>query len=196
MPTHASTPALAELIPSLVAGVASPRASVRFRSSKALAQLAEESPQLVYPYFDFFVAQLDCPNSILKWNATCALACLAPADRANKLEAVLDKYLSPIPGPEMIAAGTAIRGAAVIALAKPRLANRLARAILGVRSAVYQREECHNVAIGHAVQSLDRFFHLIDDKPAVLRFVRAQKENPRPATRRKAQAFLKKHAPA
>jgi hypothetical protein len=168
MSTHAATPAGADLIPSLVAGVASPRASVRFRSSKALALLAEESPELLYPRFDFFLKQLDSPNSILRWNATRALASLASADRGNKLEAALDKYLSPIPGPQMIGAAAAIRGAATIALAKPHLAERLARAILGVRRAVYEREECHNVAIGHTIESLERFFEGIADKKAVV----------------------------
>jgi HEAT repeat protein len=166
---------------------------VRFRSSKAIALLAEESPELLYPRFDFFLKQLDSPNSILRWNATRALASLAPADRGNKLEAALDKYLSPIPGPQMIGAAAAIRGAAAIALAKPNLADRLARAILGVRRAVYEREECHNVAIGHAIESLERFFEGIADKKAVVEFVRAQRENPRPATRRKALRFLGKH---
>ena len=180
----------AELVPSLIAGVASPRASVRFSSAKALSRLAEQSPELLYPHFDFFVSQLDCPNSILRWNATRTLACLAPADRGNKLEAALDKYLSPIPGPQMIAAATAIRWAAVIALARPHLADRLARAILGVRRAVYRTEECRNVAIGHAIQSLERFFESIGDKKPVLGFVRAQLRNPRPATRAKARAFL------
>jgi hypothetical protein len=189
MAKHAVMPA-AELIPSLVAGVSSTRASVRFGSAKALSLLAAERPELLYPHFDFFVKQLDCPNGILRWNATRTLACLAPADRGNKLETALDKYLSPIPGPQMIAAATAIRWASTIALAKPHLADRLARAILGVRRAVYKTEECRNVAIGHAIQSLGRFFEFIEDKKAVVKFVRAQLENPRPATRAKARAFL------
>jgi hypothetical protein len=196
MPAHAVAPAVAELIPSLVAGVASPRASTRFRSSKALALMAEESPELLYPRFDFFLGQLDNPNSILRWNAMRTLACLAPADRAGKLEAALDKYLSPIPGPQMIGAATAMHGAAEIALAKPHLADRLACAILGVRHAAYEREECRNVGIGHAILSLDRFYNLIEDKPAVLRFVRAQRDNPRPATAAKARTFLTKHGGA
>jgi hypothetical protein len=193
MPAHALAPAVAELIPSLIAGVASPRASVRFRSSKTLALLADESPELLHPRFDFFLQQLDNPNSILRWNAMRTLAALAPADCDGKLDAALDKYLSPISGPQMIGAATAMHGAAAIALAKPHLAERLARAILAVRRAKYERDECRNVAIGHAILSLDRFYDLIDDKPAVLRFVRAQCDNPRPATSAKARAFLAKH---
>jgi hypothetical protein len=49
------------------------------------------------------------------------------------------------------------------------------------------------VAVGHAIQSLGRFFESIEDKRVVVKFVRAQLENPRPATRAKARAFLAKH---
>ena len=98
------------------------------------------------------------------------------------------------PAVRWIAAATAIRWAAAIALAKPHLADRLARAILGVRRAVYQTEECRHVATGHAIQSLERFFESIGDKKAALKFVRAQLKNPRPATRAKARAFLAKYA--
>ena len=185
-----------DLIPALTAGFVSASAPVRFGSAKTLSLLAAERPELVYPYFDFFLQQLDGRNSILRWNAARTLACLAPADRENKLEAALDKYLSPIPGPQMIAAANAIGWASTIALAKPRLANRIARAILGVSHAVYRTDECRNVAIGHAILSLSRFYGLITDKKAVLRFVRAQLENPRPATRAKALRFLGKHAGA
>ena len=59
---------------------------------------------------------------------------------------VLD--LAPICGNEMIAAANTIQGAADIALAKPYLAHRLARAIVEVRHAHYQRPECRQVAAG------------------------------------------------
>jgi hypothetical protein len=48
-----------------------------------------------------------------------------------------------------------------------------------------------NVAAGHALQSLGRFFDLIEDKRAVVAFARKQLSNTRSATRRKAEAFLK-----
>jgi len=195
MPAH--TPAAAEdLFPELLAGVASPRASVRFRSAKTLALLAGETPEAAYPHFDSFLKLLDSENSIVRWNAMRMLAALAPADREGKLEAVLPKYLSAIAGPQMIGAATAMQGAAAIALAQPHLAERLAQAILGVRRARYETDECKNVAMGHAIKALDRFFDLIDDQATVLRFVRGQLDNSRPATQAKARDFLKRRGEA
>ena len=180
------------LIDALIEGLASKTSRVKFDSAKALWLLAEAAPELLYPRFDFFLALLDNDNSIVRWNAARVLACLAAVDADGKLEAALDKYLSPIPGPEMISAANAIQWASRIAIAMPRLADRIARAILGVRSANYKTAECRNVAIGRAIVSLDRFFHLIEDKGAVIAFVSEEADNSRPGTRRKAALFAKK----
>ncbi|MBZ5580857.1 MAG: hypothetical protein LAQ30_01400 [Acidobacteriia bacterium] len=175
----------------LIEGIGSKTAAVRFESAKTLVRMSETEPELLYPHFDLFLAMLDHENSILRWNAAQVLAGLASVDSEEKIEAALDKYLSPICGPEMIAAATAMQGAARIALAKPRLAGRLAAAILWVRNAKYKTAECRNVAIGHAIVSLGQFFHLLAGQDAAVAFVTAQLENPRPATRKKAEAFLK-----
>jgi hypothetical protein len=112
------------LIDALLEGLTSQTPPVKSGSAKALWLLGEAAPELLYPRFDFFLA---------------LLACLASVDAGGKLEAALDKYLSPIPGPETIGAGNAIQWASRIALAK-----------LGARSANYKTAECRNVAIGHA----------------------------------------------
>jgi hypothetical protein len=167
---------------------------VKFGCAKTLKLLAGAEPRLVYPHFDFLVAQLENANRVLRWNAAAALACLAPVDRANKLESVLDRYLSAIDGPEMIMAATVIHGAARIARGKPRLAGRAIAGILRVSAARYGTAECRHVAIGHAIQALDGCLDVAADKAAVLAFVKAQLDNPRLATRKKAHAFLRKYA--
>jgi hypothetical protein len=92
----------------------------------------------------------------------------------------------------MIAVANVIGAAAEVGLARPDLAGRIAREILKVETACYQRPECRNVAIGHAITALHRFFPSITRKQPVMRFVYRQYDNPRPATRKKAEKFLKK----
>ena len=143
------------------AGLDAPAARVKFGCLKDLRRLSEEAPQLLYPDFDRFARLLDHPNSIYRWNAAHILANLARVDRSRKLAPLLDKFLRPIGGPQMIGAANVIQAAAVIAAAQPRLADALAAGILTVDRAKYETEECRNVAIGHAIQSLDRFFECI-----------------------------------
>jgi hypothetical protein len=189
-------PQLAKLSPELVRaaidGVGSNIGRVRLGASKALRTLSEQDPESVYPHFDFFVRLLDSRNHILKWNATLTLANLAAVEGDGRLDRIMDAYLAPISGPNMIDAANAIHGAAAIALAKPHLAPTIAGRILAVERASYATAECRNVAIGHAIRALDRFFEAAGEKRSVLRFVRRQAQNPRPATRAKAERFLRK----
>jgi hypothetical protein len=50
------------------------------------------------------------------------------------------------------------------------------------------------VAAGHAIRALEQIFTLLENRPAVMEFVRGQKNNSRPATRTKAEKFLRKWA--
>ena len=113
-------------------------------------------------------------------------------DSDNRLEKLLDVYLQPIPVPVMITAANVIRGAGKIAQAKPQLADRIAQACMRVETAKYQTAECRNVAIGHAIESLESFFTHLQRPQPVLAFVRRQRDNPRNAVKKKAARFLKK----
>jgi hypothetical protein len=185
-----------ERIPALIDGLNAKSAPVKFGAAKAVLLLSQRSPEQVYPWFDLFAGHLDSPNSVFRWNAMRTLAALAPADRERKIERILPKLLGAIPGPQMIAAANAIAAAADIALAKPALANRLAAAILQVRHARYDTDECRNIAIGHAIVALGRIFHLIGEKQQVVDFALSQLENTRSGTQRKAADFLKRSAKA
>jgi hypothetical protein len=168
----------------------SPR--VKYGSAKTLIHLSEETPGALYPRFDFFANLLDGESTILRWNAARIVANLAPVDSDAKIEKVFDHFFAPILGKEMIGAANTMQAGAVIALAKPHLAGRIAAEILKVGKARYATSECRNIAIGHAITALDRFFTLIPDQKPVVAFVRRQLDNSRPATRKKAEKFFKK----
>jgi hypothetical protein len=180
-----------ELIEEVLAGINAKRAGVKFGASKALRILSERVPEALYPHFDFFAAMLRHDNQILKWNATLTLANLAPVDREGKIEAVLDQYLDLISGPNMITAANAIRGAAIIGVAKPHLVRRIVLRIMRVEREDYATPECRNVVIGHALRALEPLAELLPDRHVLRLFAARQLGNPRPATSAKARKFLK-----
>jgi hypothetical protein len=182
-----------ERIATLIEGLRAETAPVKFGSSKVLRCLSEVSPDLLYSRFDFFARQMDSPNSFLAWDAARIVANLAAVDTEGRVERLIDRYLAPIAGPQMIAAATAMAGGATIALAKPHLAERIAAAILGVECAAYRTDECVNIAKGHAVVAFERFYRLLECKEEVRAFVGRQLLNPRSGTRSKAGRWLKKH---
>jgi hypothetical protein len=180
-----------ELIEEVLAGLDAKRAGVKFGASKALRILSDLVPEALYPHFDFFAAMLDHENQILKWNAMLTLANLARVDREDKIEAILDRYLEPISGPDMITAANAIRGAVVIGVAKPHLVRRILLGIMRAERAQYATPECRNVAIGHALRALGALAGLLPDRRMLRLFAARHLENPRAATGAKARQFLK-----
>jgi hypothetical protein len=184
------------LLPDITKGLEAEKPRVKYGCAKALRLISEQRPDMLYPHFGFFANLLDHRNKILQWDATFVLSQLARADAQNEFAAIFEKYFSPIGGPVMISAATAIQGGARVARAKPGLADRIAVEILKVARGRYQTPECRNVAIGHAIVALGEMLPLLSDAAPVLRFVRRQTRNSRPATRKKAAQFLKTRSSA
>jgi hypothetical protein len=178
----------------LTAGLQAEQARVKYGCAKALHLVSEQRPELLYGQFDFFARLLDHENKIFQWEAAFVLSQLARVDTGNKFAAIYGRYFSPITGPVMITAANVIRGGARIARARPQLADGIAAEVLKVGRARYQTPECRHVAIGHAILALGEMCDLLRDPAPVCRFVRRQLKNPRPATRKKAEQFLKLHS--
>jgi hypothetical protein len=187
-----------EHLATLVEALQSEKGTARYAYEKVLRLVSERRPELVYPWFDVFVAMLDDENSFLKWGAIMTVAHLTAVDSERKFEAIFEKYYAPITGPAMIAAANIIGSSPEIALAKPHLTERIVQEILKVRKARYERKdspspECRNVAMGHAIDAFDQFFDQIEDKVSVVKFVRSQLKSTRKPVVKKAEGFLRKH---
>ena len=172
-------------------GLGAKPAPVKFGSLKVLRLVAERAPEVLVPKIDAFVDLLGSENSIMKWGALLILGELAGAAGKPRIEAILDRLLAPIPGPEMIAAANAIGAGAKAARAHPALAGRILEEILKVEGASYKTAECRNVAIGQALASLEGILDILPAKEPVLDFARRQLKNTRSATRKKAERLLK-----
>ena len=182
-----------DLVDKAIEGLSAEKATIKYRCEKVLRTLSAMQPEILYPRFGLFATLLEGKNTFLKWGAIATVANLASADRDNKFEPIFSKYFSAITGPVMITAANTIRGAAKIAAAKPALADRISKEILKVERAKYKTPECRNVAIGHAIDSLDTIFPLVQDQGSIIRFVERQLRNTRAPVRKRAERFLKKH---
>jgi hypothetical protein len=182
----------------IVKALETEKSAKKFAYEKVLRLASAKQPASIYPYFDFFCGMLDHDNNFLKWGAILTIAHLTAADVQKKFEALFSKYFAPISGPVMITAANIIGGSVTIVQAKPALTDAIAREILKVDKAHFLLKgqpspECRNVAIGHAISSLDAFYDRITDKAAVLKFVKRQLGNTRKQVVAKAEQFLRKH---
>ncbi len=185
-------------IPRLIEALQTEKSSKKFAYEKALRRVSEKQPDLIYPYFDFFVDLLDSDNNFMKWGAIITIGNLAAVDTRKKFEAIFKKYYAPISGPALVTAANIIGSSAAIARAKPALVDSIAREILRVEKAKFLRKgssspECRNVAIGQAIDSLYGFFDGVSDKRAVIKFVKRQLKNNRNPVVKKAKKFIHKY---
>ena len=187
-----------ELTRELIEGVTAPKGTLRYGFEKVLRLISEERPDLLSPYFDFFVELLGNKNSFLKWGAILTIANLTAVDSDKQFDEIFQKYYSLITGPVMVSAANVIGGSVKIALNRPELTERISREILKVEKANYIKQslpspECRNVAIGHAIDTFDHIYDAINHKGPVIAFVTRQLKNSRNSVVKKAKKFIKRH---
>lgn len=181
-----------ERVGDLVSALEADKAPVRFGAAKVLRIVSEREPEVLYPRIEMFIGLLDHDNRILRWNAILILGNLAAVDPRRRIDGILDRYLEPIPGPELITATNTIRGATRIAQAKPQLVDRIVDRILQVEKGRYRTAECRNVVLGHAIDALDPLLDTTTRSKRIADFVRRQLRNPRNATRKRAERFARR----
>ena len=182
------------LLSEIFDGLKVEKANIKYGCLKVLRLISEQQPVLLYPYFDFFVKLLDSDVNIFKWGAILILSNLTIVDTDNKFERIFEKYFAPITENTLIPAANVISSSATIAQAKPELTEKITKEILKAEGAVYQTDECRNIAIGHAIKSFHKFFYQIQTKLPVVEFIKRQLNNSRSGTKKAAEKFLKKYS--
>ena len=165
------------LLPTIITGVASPKANVRYSCASALVNLTEIHPEKLYANMDFFVSLLDSKHRILKWNGMAAIANLCAVDADKKFDAIFDKYYGFLDDEYMVTVANIVGNSARIARAKPYLVPRITAELLRVdeiSTTPHLTEECTRVIAEKAVESFDQFFDLMapKEKTKVLAFVK------------------------
>jgi hypothetical protein len=183
------------LLPTLLTGLSSPKAAIRYGCAKILMDLSAEYPEKLYPYMDNFVALLGSKYRILTWNAMAIIANLAKVDKEQKFDAVFDRYYGFLNDEYMVTVANVVGNSGKIALAKPYLVPKITEKLLTVENlsvTPHLTEECKRVIAEHAIGAFDLFFDKIKQKEKVLAFVERQLNSSRSTLRVQAENFLKK----
>jgi hypothetical protein len=186
-----------ELLPLVIGGVSSSKASVRYSCASVLADLTAKHPEKLYPHIDFFVSLLDSKYRILVWNGLAAIANLCAVDVDKKFDDVFGKYYGFLGDEYMVTVANVVGNSGKIALAKPYLTTRITTELLHVDKlhvTPHLTDEGKRVIAEKAVETFDTYFYLMGDeeKVKVLSFVKKQWESSRASLQKKAEAFLKR----
>ena len=183
------------LLPQLLEGVSSSKASIRYGCAKVLTDLSEVHPTKLYPFMDIIIDLLDSKYRILIWNALAIIANLAKVDKDKKFDAVFDKYYSFMNDEYMVTVANVVGHSGKIALAKPYLIDKITNELLKVDSislTPHLTEECKRVIAEKTIKSFDLFFDKVTQKKKVLSFVEKHAGSSRKTLRATAENFLKK----
>lgn len=184
-----------ELIPDIIKGVSSSKATIRYSCAKVLMDLSKENPDKIYKYFDFFTNLLDSNYRILIWNAIITIANLTIVDRNKKFDKIFEKYFSLLNNDYMVTVANVVGSSSQIAYAKPYLINRISNELLKVddlKITPHLTVECKRVIAEKTIISFDKFFDKIKDKNKVLSFARKHINSPRKTLKEQALQFLEK----
>jgi hypothetical protein len=184
-----------DLLPKVLKGTSSSKATIRYGCSKVLMDLSEKYPEKLYPYMQSFIELLDSKYRILTWNAMAIIANLTMIDKDQKFDAIFDKYYSFLNDEYMVTVANVVSNSARIAIAKPYLVQRITTKLLTVNDislTSHLSAECKRVILEKTIKSLNVFFEKIEAKAQVLSFVKRQQKSPRNSLRKEAQNFLNK----
>jgi hypothetical protein len=180
------------LLSSVLDGVSSPNSRVKFKCVKILRMISEKNPRILYPHFDFIEKLLDSDNNILKWNAIDVIANLATVDSNDRFNEVFNKFYGFLNEGTLITVAHIVDNSGKIAKAKPSLHDRITTELLKVKDIPLPTEECRNIVSGKTILAFARYFDRAKNKEAIISFVRSQLNSTRNATKKKAEAFLRK----
>jgi hypothetical protein len=185
------------LLPVVVKGVSSPKATVRYGCASTLVDLSEKYPEKLYPHMDFFISLLDNKRRILVWNAFAAIANLCTVDVDKKFDVIFNKYYAFLNNEFMVTVANVVGNSAKIARAKPYLIPRITAKLLCVEkisTSPHLTEECRRVIAEQAIKSFNQFFDMMnaEEKAAVLSFVKKHADSSRASLAKKAELFLKR----
>jgi len=184
-----------DLLPVIIDGVSSEKAAIRYGCGKVLMSLSEEYPDKLYPHMDFFIKLLSSRYRILTWQAMFIIANLTSVDKNKIFDSNFDKYYSFIHDEYMVTVANVVGHSGKIALAKPYLIPKITKELLKVetiKTSPHLTDECKRVIAESAIQSFDMFFPHIENKDAVISFVKKHTTNSRKTLKIKSEEFLTK----
>ncbi len=180
------------LIPDIISGTSSSSANLRFKCAKILRITSESTPEVLYPYFEFFETLLESENNIIKWNAMDIIANLTIVDTGDKFDCIIDKYYRLFNQGSLITSAHVVENSGKIARGKPHFREVIANEILKVSDIPLPTAECRSILAGKVILTLSNYPELVTDKNRVISFLTGQLNSTRNATRKKAEILLKR----
>jgi hypothetical protein len=178
-----------ELLPELLREILSKEDKTRYTSFRALMNICQEQPDLLYPHWDHFVELLDREDIHSKYIGSYLVGSLTAVDTDKKFEEIFDKYYTLLDDKSIIPAAHVARNSGKIVRAKPQLEPKITERLLNIDAT--RHEPGHKELIkSEAIVAFNEYFELAKYKERIVGFVKQQTKSQSPKARKNAKKFL------
>ena len=179
-----------EALREAVSGLTSKNEDQRYNSFRVLLRIAEERPEVLYPFWDRLAELLPSSNAYHRSAAVQLLAPLVRAGTENRFDRLADSFFGLLHDESIITARYVARVAGAIGTARPSQRATIVEKLLQVDQSLHKQKELLKADV---IASLGQLFAEHEDKARLVSFVRQQLNSPSPKTREAARAFLEQH---
>ena len=169
----------------LITGLDSEERRVQTGSSELVSLLSLDRPELIVPYMDKFIGNLDAKPPVLRWEATCTLGNLAVVDSEKKIPALLDRMYPQLEHKSIVLANHTVQALAKIAEHNPEKAEEVLDKLIE-KSPLFKK-----TTVGFIIEAIARFNKFEELHPKVRAFVEPFTESEMKVVARKARKTLK-----
>ncbi|MBN2007748.1 hypothetical protein JW960_00215 [candidate division KSB1 bacterium] len=178
----------AQLLETLRGGLMQKNEVYRYNCYKVLFRISQLRPDVLYPWWDFFVEHMESPNAYHRMAAIPIIAQLTKADPENRFDAVFSQFFSHLEDTSFIVARFIAQNAGVIAKARRRLQRDITQKLLTIEHTPHKHID---LLKSDAIESFTVYFDEAENKDAIIAFVKAEFSGDSPRCRKMAKAFLK-----
>jgi len=172
-------------------GLLSKNETYRYNCFKVLYTVSEKKPEILYPYWDFFINHLDSNNSYHKMSAVLIIANITAVDSDKKFETIFNKFYNNLNSEKTIVPIYVIKSSSKIVSFKPHLEEKITDLLLNIEK-IHSGKQIELVKSA-IIESFSEFFSKAKNKDKIINFVEKQIDSTSPKTRKTAKDFLKNY---
>jgi len=154
------------LLSELLDGLRVKKETLRYNCFKVLLLISEDSGEVLYPKWDYFVELLDSANTYWKLSGLQIIANLAKVDTADRFEGIFSKYYGILSEKGTIAAAYVAVNSGKIAKVKPPLQTRITNELLNIDRVHPGKQK--DLVKGHAIEAFSEYFEEAEDKEKII----------------------------
>ena len=124
-----------DYVAAIISGLSCGDSRVENGCAELASLVAEEFPNLVYPYVQLFIGNINAREKVIRWEAVCVLGSLAAVDANKVIVPFIPRISTHLRDKSIVLAGHALRALSKMAVAYPEKSRDIFEEFIAVADA-------------------------------------------------------------